>query len=155
MNKNVKTLIYIGSGLAVTTVAIIVAKKQIERKRAQEQGEEIEDVSVVSDVVNTVIPPCMMSVSFPITKGTKGKQAGDVQKFLNKFGGFSLKEDCIYGQVSSDAMSSFLRKKDIVLRSGLDRDFYNDYIALALRNGKLPTASSSITGTLLGAATRN
>lgn len=109
MEKGTKILIGTVATIGIGTVAFFLWKGRIDRLRAEaELSKPVVEVGPTSYVPRAAL--CSKFANFPLRKGSKGMQVGNLQRFINQFNrSNTLKIDCDWGsktQLEYDKIAS-------------------------------------------------
>jgi hypothetical protein len=135
MEKKAKIILGVVGGLAIVGTGIYLYQTY--------KPTDTED-TVVDDVINAVsnsaaafVPICSQNATFPLKKGSKGKDVKEFQNFLNKFGvGSAIVADCDFGTKTSNKAASTFRELGISGQS-ITKTFYDAVVVPSNRSGAL------------------
>lgn len=133
MEKGAKIIFGVVGGLAVVGTGIYLYQKY---KNPETEDTVIDDVvNEVSSTAAAVVPICNKTATFPLKKGSQGKEVRELQNFLNKFGvGSAIVADCDFGGKTVTKAASTFRYLGI---SGqvINKLFYDTVVVPSNRSG--------------------
>lgn len=134
--KNKKTLLAIGGGLLTALGIYLVAS--LLKKKPQSFGEIVTDTKeTLTDLPNVIKQATgnYSDDSFPLKKGSGGKNVEALQKYLNKSGNYNLKVDGKFGEKTESAVlseqapfSNFKAMYPDAKKGQVTQEFYNMFI---------------------------
>jgi hypothetical protein len=135
MEKGTKIILGIVGGLAVVGTGIYLYQKNKPTDTEDTIVDEV--VNTVSNTAAAVVPICGKTATFPLKKGSQGKEVKEFQNFLNKFGkGNAIVADCDFGGKTVIKATSTFRDLGI---SGqvVSKLFYDTVVVPSNRSGVL------------------
>lgn len=138
MNEKTKKILLVSSGI-IGAIGLGYVVLMLFRKKPSSFGEAVTDVqeTIVSmpNAVSSAITGKYTNTDFPLKKGSGSENVMDLQKFLNKEGGFNLVVDGKFGTKTEDALiqiqtpfSQFKSMHPEAVKGQVSESFFYEYI---------------------------